>query len=502
MAKFFNLIYNNLLLVIVLIPSPICSQWVQQVSPANLSLLRCISFNDSQNGVAGGWELVNDTSKIGRAIYTTNGGLNWYNAVVPNSLNSLNSIIYFDQQNAYGIGTCNPSSNYKTIIITEDKNIDMDLRKAIRDNNFFMGAMNSTCSFLKTSNGGLSWENYGTIPANIIFIFGACFLDMTTGFALANTYWDLDSSRTGIIKTLDGGFNWNIVSSPDSADELYGVDFVNDNTGFTIGFNRIYNSHYIVQGLIMRTTDAGLNWNKQLFYWVNNFTSVSFANETTGFACGVANSDSIGKAVIYKTTNSGVNWFLLQFGMDTTLWHGINFPSAAGDGFVYGEKFDRFIHSDNVISRTTDYGESWYTFEFADSTHMLVGNCALDQNNWYISGGDIYNGYILHTTNGGGPIGIENISQNIPSKFSLLQNFPNPFNPSTTIKFDLPKDASVTIQIFDMLGRVVDVLAKNELKRAGSYQVDWNASNYSSGVFFYRLEAGDYVSTKKMILIK
>ncbi len=99
-------------------------------------------------------------------------------------------------------------------------------------------------------------------------------------------------------------------------------------------------------------------------------------------------------------------------------------------------------------------------------------------------------------------IEIQNTDISLPKSFNLSQNYPNPFNPTTTIKFDLPKDANVTIQIFDMIGRVVDVLAKNEFKRASSYQVDWNASNFSSGVYFYRLEAGDFVSTKKMVLIK
>jgi hypothetical protein len=99
-------------------------------------------------------------------------------------------------------------------------------------------------------------------------------------------------------------------------------------------------------------------------------------------------------------------------------------------------------------------------------------------------------------------IGIENTGSAIPRKFMLYQNYPNPFNPATTISFDIPKDCSLTITIFDILGRQVAVLAKNEFKKAGSYRVAWDASDFSSGVYFYRLESGSFVDTKKMVLMK
>ncbi len=90
----------------------------------------------------------------------------------------------------------------------------------------------------------------------------------------------------------------------------------------------------------------------------------------------------------------------------------------------------------------------------------------------------------------------------IPKEFALYQNFPNPFNPVTLIKYDLPKDVNVTVKIYDLLGREVDVLVNNELKKAGRYELNWNAGNYASGVYFYRIEAGSYVNSKKMVLVK
>lgn len=89
----------------------------------------------------------------------------------------------------------------------------------------------------------------------------------------------------------------------------------------------------------------------------------------------------------------------------------------------------------------------------------------------------------------------------VPTEYSLSQNYPNPFNPETNIKFSIPKFSSVKISIFDISGREVETLV-NEKLSAGTYQADWNASNFSSGVYFYKIFAGDYFETKRMLLIK
>ena len=89
----------------------------------------------------------------------------------------------------------------------------------------------------------------------------------------------------------------------------------------------------------------------------------------------------------------------------------------------------------------------------------------------------------------------------LPKSYALSQNYPNPFNPSTTIAFALPSHSFVTLKIYDMLGREVAVLASEELA-AGNYTRQWNAASLSSGIYFYRLEAGSFAKTKKLILLK
>jgi hypothetical protein len=103
-------------------------------------------------------------------------------------------------------------------------------------------------------------------------------------------------------------------------------------------------------------------------------------------------------------------------------------------------------------------------------------------------------------------IGIINISYEVPAKFELTQNYPNPFNPTTKFKFSLPKESDVSIVVFDITGRVVNTLA-NAKFGAGQYEVDWDGRNsmnnqIASGVYFYKIIAGNYTDVKKMILLK
>jgi hypothetical protein len=102
------------------------------------------------------------------------------------------------------------------------------------------------------------------------------------------------------------------------------------------------------------------------------------------------------------------------------------------------------------------------------------------------------------------PLGINPVSSEIPAKFKLYQNYPNPFNPSTKIKFDIAsftKGRLVNLTIYDMLGREVATLINSELN-PGTYEINWNASNFSTGVYLYKIIAGDWTDIKKMVLVK
>jgi hypothetical protein len=98
-------------------------------------------------------------------------------------------------------------------------------------------------------------------------------------------------------------------------------------------------------------------------------------------------------------------------------------------------------------------------------------------------------------------IGIQNINTGIPSSYSLGQNYPNPFNPITNVKFSIVKSGDVRIVVYDLQGREVQTLV-NERLNAGTYEVKFDGSMLTSGVYFYRLTTGGFSETKKMLLIK
>ncbi|MEE9119299.1 MAG: T9SS type A sorting domain-containing protein [Calditrichia bacterium] len=98
-------------------------------------------------------------------------------------------------------------------------------------------------------------------------------------------------------------------------------------------------------------------------------------------------------------------------------------------------------------------------------------------------------------------VGIDDLPEILPRKYLLNQNYPNPFNASTTIQYSLPSASDVTIDIYDLLDRKVETLVQGEQK-AGHHQVIWGAKDQSSGIYFYRIQAGDYAETKKMVLLK
>lgn len=99
------------------------------------------------------------------------------------------------------------------------------------------------------------------------------------------------------------------------------------------------------------------------------------------------------------------------------------------------------------------------------------------------------------------PIGIGDPGNNLPEYFRLYQNYPNPFNPATIIKFDVPSNSFTTVAVYDIIGNEIIVLLKNELA-PGTYEISFDGSKLSSGIYYYKMVSGDFSSVRKMILIK
>ena len=127
----------------------------------------------------------------------------------------------------------------------------------------------------------------------------------------------------------------------------------------------------------------------------------------------------------------------------------------------------------------------------------LSGHNILIESKQFLKG-CIINGILYGDTS---LIGIKTISNEIPVSFELSQNYPNPFNPNTKIRFKIPANSFVNLRVYDLLGNTITTLVHLQLK-PGSYETDFMARGIPSGVYFYKLTAGDYAETKKMILVK
>ncbi|HSR17839.1 MAG TPA: T9SS type A sorting domain-containing protein, partial [Ignavibacteriaceae bacterium] len=156
------------------------------------------------------------------------------------------------------------------------------------------------------------------------------------------------------------------------------------------------------------------------------------------------------------------------------------------------------------IFYSTNGGESWSS-QLSPTTNLIYSVHFTSQNSgWAVCS----QGTLLHTTNGGITFVEEDLDE-LPSDFLLSQNYPNPFNPTTNFEFSIPTGRNkwisnfglVSLKIFDILGREVATIVNEELP-AGSYKYQWNAVGLASGIYFYQLKAGDFVSTKKLILMK
>jgi hypothetical protein len=171
-------------------------------------------------------------------------------------------------------------------------------------------------------------------------------------------------------------------------------------------------------------------------------------------------------------------------------------PPGTNGETIFENVFRKSFPSSQGTSIPTAAGT--YNFEFRYKIDPVwndtsIGTIAFIQNDNDHS--------ILNTSRHDMVTGINQNPNEVPSQVSLSQNYPNPFNPSTYIKFAMPKDGYVTLKVYDMLGNEIQTLVEGN-HRAGNYNIYFDGSNLSSGVYFYKLNAGNFVETRKMILVK
>jgi len=260
-----------------------------------------------------------------------------------------------------------------------------------------------------------------------------------------------------------------------------------------------------------RSTNGGVSWGED-----TRLTNQLRLSESPSIACNSSDihitwidlrDSNINAEVYYKrSTDNGNTW-----GSDTRL---TVYAYAANPSILLSGNIVHVIWgvlpsgSEIHYKRSTNSGNSWEISTQLSSSFSgaYYPNIAVTGSKAHVIWHDVRNGStnseLYYDFNlSGNTIGIQNVSTEIPNGFNLFQNFPNPFNPQTNIRFALPEAGFVKLTVFDMLGREVETLV-NENLNAGTYNADWNAVDYSSGVYFYKLTTSEVTEIKKMMLLK
>ena len=267
-----------------------------------------------------------------------------------------------------------------------------------------------------------------------------------------------------------------------------------------------------------------------------SLTTVSTTNGFPFICCDYSNNSTRGNVYVIwddmrggnsdvwfqRSTNGGANWLTSPVRVNDVTTNSQYWPVMQCDnnGILYAMYYDNRGGSlvNTYVAYSTDAGTTWSNQLMSDSsfTATPVGGTSGDVRYGDYIQIDAYNGKVIpvwtddrkgtpnqeiYTANLSGLLAVNPVSTEIPLDFALYQNYPNPFNPVTRINFDMPSSAFVSIKLFDILGRVVKVLVSQNLN-AGSFYTELDASGLSGGVYFYKIEAGAFVESKKLVLVK
>jgi len=377
----------------------------------------------------------------------------WQQLTVPTALN-INDIYFYDDQLGWAAGD-------QGILKTIDGGDNWTLYPTNEDLNgiHFIDNMNGwACGndgyLLHTMDGGNSWlnQNSGAFDK----LRDVFMVDSSTGWI---------AGRDGILRnTTDGGTTWTHQTNP-AFDDLYKVFAIDASNAWVVGKD----------GFILHTMNGGATWTAQPSGTTETIESVYFHDTQNGWVSG-----NLG--MVKKTDNGGSGWATQPT------------DATADVNDILFLDFDNgwFVTENGEIYFTANGGISWNLSENFFSALYAVN--FVNENYGFVSGA---NGFIAKYTV---VTGVDD-EFNLPTNLTLNQNYPNPFNASTIIEFDLPNATYLTLDVFNVIGQKIVTLIESELQ-AGSHQVSWNASEQSSGVYYYRIKVGDNSETKRMVLLK
>ena len=370
------------------------------------------------------------------------------------------------------------------------------------ENTGWIGTVNGSASrvLYETRDGGERWTNIssrirGSTPR------GLCGLWAVN----SNVVYGVGSFFEGpwFIKSNDGGISWSSRILGGNVRTLIDVYFQNEDVGIAVGGT---GSSFDGNAIILRTTNRGASWTEVFqstrapgvmgeWGW-----KISFPTELTGYVSVEYNNAPPGQsAKVLKTLDGGLTWteLLIPGSTESAGLQGIGFLTV-DTGWATGR---------GTTSMTTDGGLTWTQIPGFDEDSNPNGGLDGRTNRIFVVSPTLAYavGEYTYKFDGQTPVFVERESIVVPEKFRIEQNYPNPFSPSTTIKYSLFSDMNVQIDVRDILGRTVKRLVSG-FQSTGVYTVTWDGTNDSgvrmaSGMYFYISDMGDSIEMKRMVLL-
>ncbi len=327
----------------------------------------------------------------------------------------------------------------------------------------------------KTTNSGFNWVqtpllNINASGGNISFY------DVNTGYAWGR--YGSPSSYSRILRTTNGAQSWDTLNC------VYGIctdvpalKFLNINTGWICVSYCTYPMGN--DSRIFKTTNAGNNWTEQRYDSGIVYNIMDFKNVNTGWVMRGSR--------ILSTYDGGNTWLSQQLPGTVYAFHMVNQSTGWVDTWSYGDR----------LLKTTNGGINWRLQIDLGLTGITEMKFINDNTGWAVGS----EGLVIKTTNGGELVPIKEIQSEVPQSYSLSQNYPNPFNPTTHFRIRIAEYGLVKLTVYDVLGKEIQVIVNQQLS-PGTYEVGFDGSDLSSGVYFYTLSANVFAESRKMVLIK
>lgn len=361
--------------------------------------------------------------------------------------------------------------------------------RGITSNSQYLFCCEDNAGVFRSSNQGANWTaiNNG-IPTNGNWALRYVNSTLFVGNQFGAIYRSTDNGNTWVNIGLNGARNfiyhnnylftalWYSVGVSRSTNN--GTNWVAVNPGLTGGnWPMLSNASFLFVGSqlggVYRTSNNGDNW-LQVNSGLTNSTIYALVEHNGAvYAAGTAG--------VFRSTNNGNNWSASNNGISSAVVYALH---SVNNALIAGASSGIYLSYDNGNTWTLSLAGNFTEFH-SDASYIYAGSL----------GEGIYRRLISQIQ------GISTISNQIPKEYSLSQNYPNPFNPVTNIEFSIPKNSNVRLILFDALGKEAMVLVNTNMQ-AGKYRYDFDASELSSGVYFYRLETELFTAVKKMILLK